>query len=79
MLTIRDFTIERTSTVITRTFDAKKFRAERFARGITLREIADRAGITTSYVCNIEKGTGRPRPDVCARLVAALEHVEEPE
>lgn len=69
-----DFIIQETRTIIR--FDGPKFRNERQKRGLSQGTIARRAGITTSHICNIEKGVGRPSREVAERMVAALDYIE---
>ncbi len=48
-------------------------RAARLNRGLSRRELADRAGISVPYVTKIENGDRRPQAPVVSRLADALE------
>jgi transcriptional regulator with XRE-family HTH domain len=45
----------------------------RRAARLTLRQLAERAGVSNPYLSQIERGLRRPSADVLARLAAALE------
>ena len=50
-----------------------KLRNLRLARGEGLREVAARAGLSVSYLSEVEQGKKYPKPDKLLRLAAALE------
>ena len=50
-----------------------KVRNLRSRRGETLRTLADRAGLSVSYLSEIEKGKKYPKPETLMRLAQALE------
>jgi transcriptional regulator with XRE-family HTH domain len=45
----------------------------RARKGLTYQQVADRAGITRTYLSFLEKGRRRPTLDVALRLAGALE------
>ena len=51
---------------------ADRLRSIRQARGMTQRELADRAHITVTYVSRLEAGGAAPGIDLLERLAAAL-------
>lgn len=51
---------------------AERLKAVRTARGLTQRELADRAHITFSYVSRLEAGGAAPGIDLLQRLAEAL-------
>ena len=50
-----------------------KLRNLRLARGEALREIAERAGLSVSYMSELEQGKKYPKPDKLLRLAEALD------
>ena len=50
-----------------------KLRNLRVARGEGLRDVASRAGLSVSYLSELEQGKKYPKPDKLLRLAAALE------
>ena len=50
-----------------------KLRNLRLARGEALRDIAERAGLSVSYLSELEQGKKYPKPDKLLRLAEALE------
>lgn len=51
----------------------EKLRARRKAQKRTLRQVAKEAGISVSYLCNLELMDNKsPSPAVCRRLAEAL-------
>ncbi|HEX6872229.1 MAG TPA: helix-turn-helix domain-containing protein [Micromonosporaceae bacterium] len=50
----------------------RQLRHLRRARGLTLAQLADRAGVTDGYLSNVEKGTTVPTLSALATLAAAL-------
>lgn len=40
--------------------------------GITQKELAEKAGISTTFMCDIEQGRNNPSIDVAIRLAKAL-------
>ena len=50
----------------------KLLRAERERCGLTLRALAQAAQISPAFLCEIEKGTRKPSPDVLRRLCSSL-------
>lgn len=53
--------------------DLAKVRTRRFELGLTLKQVADRAGVTVSCLSLIENGHRFGRPSVLAALAKALE------
>lgn len=54
--------------------DGEKLKYWRYARGHTLRELADRADVAFYTIWSIEQGrTQRPHPATLQKLAAALE------
>lgn len=51
---------------------AARLREVRHSRGLTQAQLADRAGITPSYMTRLENATVAPGIDMAARLAAAL-------
>jgi transcriptional regulator with XRE-family HTH domain len=47
-------------------------RNERLRRGLSLDELADKAGMTKSSLSEIERGISHPRPRTAKRLCAAF-------
>lgn len=52
---------------------AAALRAARQRGAYTLRQVADRAGITDSYLCHLEAGERCPSRTIAGRLADALE------
>jgi transcriptional regulator with XRE-family HTH domain len=48
---------------------------ERVRRGLTQRELAERAGVNQIYISKLELGRRKAGPDVVRRLSAALSEV----
>lgn len=51
---------------------AARFKHTREQQGLTVREVADRAGVTTQYIYLIEDGKNSPSDTLRMRLAAAL-------
>ena len=49
-----------------------RLRAHRTARGLTLAQVAEQAGLSLPYVSNLERGRGNPTLDALRALAAAL-------
>lgn len=47
-------------------------RARRHARGLSLAELGDLAGVTRSYICHIEHGRRTPGREVAEAIAQAL-------
>lgn len=56
----------------TYTLNAKEFRRRRKEKGLSQGVIAKKAGVHTSFLCEIEKGKRIPKSDLSIRLVRAL-------
>jgi len=52
---------------------AKLLKEKRQEKGLSMREVADRAGLTQPFISYIEKGDRVPTIDTLARLCFALE------
>ena len=52
---------------------ATRLRARRRSLGLTLAEVAEAAGLSMTYLSNIERGRGNPTLDVLTRIAATLE------
>jgi transcriptional regulator with XRE-family HTH domain len=52
---------------------AERLRGTRLARGITQRDLAQRAHVTFSYISRLEAGAAAPGIDMLERLAQALE------
>ena len=52
---------------------AARLREVRHARGLTQAQLAERAGVTPSYMTRLENATVAPGIDMAARLAAALD------
>jgi transcriptional regulator with XRE-family HTH domain len=50
-----------------------RIRTRRLELGLTLAEVAERAGLSLPYVANLERGRGNPTVDALRKLAAALE------
>lgn len=50
-----------------------RIRARRTALGLTLAEVAERAGLSLPYVSNLERGRGNPTLDALRSVAAALQ------
>jgi hypothetical protein len=49
-----------------------KLRDRRLGRGLTLAELAEQAGLSVSYLSEVERGRKYPKPEVLQRLARAL-------
>lgn len=47
-------------------------KSARYAQGMTVKELAEKTGITKTQINNIERGANRPRPATFTKLVDAL-------
>lgn len=47
-------------------------KSARYAQGMSVRELAEKTGITKTQINNIEKGSSQPRPATFTKLVDAL-------
>ena len=52
---------------------AERLRATRLARGMTQRDLADKANVTFSYISRLEAGGAAPGIDLLERLASALQ------
>lgn len=52
--------------------DGRGLRALRVRCGLTLREVAKRAGITAAFLSDIERGNRQPSETTCKSLMRAL-------
>lgn len=52
--------------------NGEALRAIRVKDGLRLKQLADLAGISMQYLCDIEKGRRGARPDVLKRLAQSL-------
>jgi transcriptional regulator with XRE-family HTH domain len=50
-----------------------RIRTRRLELGLTLAEVAQRAGLSLPYVANLERGRGNPTVDALRKLAAALD------
>jgi len=51
-----------------------KIRKYRIQRGLTLKEVADRCGISAGYLCHLEKGTrDNPSTEVMENIALVLD------
>ncbi len=50
-----------------------RIRSRRLALGLTLAEVAQRAGLSLAYIANLERGRGNPTVGALRKLAAALE------
>lgn len=50
-----------------------RIRSRRLELGLTLAEVAERAGLSLPYIANLERGRGNPTVDALRKLAAALE------
>lgn len=46
--------------------------AQRKAKGLTQKEVADLAKISQPYICDIERGIKTPKPNTAKRIAAVL-------
>lgn len=51
----------------------KKIKEERLRIGLTQKEVADRCGTSTSYICDIEVGRTNPSLKTLEKISIALE------
>ena len=51
----------------------ERLRARRLELGLTLAEVAERAGLSLPYVSNLERGRGNPTTKALGAIAAALE------
>lgn len=51
----------------------EQLRRERLRRGETLREVAERAGVSTPYLSEVERGRKEPSSEILAAVAGALE------
>ena len=51
----------------------KKIKEERLKLGLTQKEVAERSGISTSYICDIEVGRTNPSLKTLEKISRALE------
>ena len=51
----------------------EQLRLARLRRGETLREVAERAGVSTPYLSEIERGRKEPSSEVLAAITGSLE------
>lgn len=56
-----------------RVFDGKRLRELRQEGGITVRDVAERAGVTPSAIYEIEHGSNNPRVNALAGIADALD------
>ena len=50
-----------------------KIKEYRIKRGLTLKEVADKCGISAGYLCHLEKGSrGNPSTDVMEKIAISL-------
>jgi transcriptional regulator with XRE-family HTH domain len=52
--------------------DGEKVRSERYRHAWTQRELGQRAGLTFSTICRIEKGRQNPHPTTVRKLAVVL-------
>ena len=52
---------------------AREARLERVCAGLSQVDVARAAGITSQYLCNIERGRRTPSADVARRIAEAIE------
>ena len=50
-----------------------ELRTERLARGERLSDVADRAGVSTQYLSEVERGLKDPSSEILAAVVGALD------
>jgi transcriptional regulator with XRE-family HTH domain len=58
--------------MLTDGFSTECWRRERIGRGLGLREVARRAGVSAGYLADVEAGRRRPSTAVRARIAAAF-------
>ena len=51
----------------------EQLRLARLGRGETLREVAERAGVSTPYLSEVERGRKEPSSEILAAVAGALE------
>ena len=50
-----------------------KIRTYRIKRGLTIKELADRCGVSAGYICHLEKGNrGNPSTEVMENIAIVL-------
>src|SRR5713226_3745408 len=56
---------------------ATRIKDRRIAKGLTIYELAERAGVTPGFISSIENGYRRPSSDVAMKIARALGDEEE--